>query len=208
MSTDEPMNELDPNDPLRAAWVEQEIEMTANLFFDDPALFANSAAEAHRKDQRQLIWLNIREVLPSLVVSFVFLVMARESTHPWALVVAGILPLLVAAFLVTSSLTHRSADQQWGESVRAQLDRRLAQLNHRVWMYRNAVWWYFLPLMVSFSLVIYGLGASLVQFGLITVGYALFSLVLHRLTRRKARSEYELEAAKLENLLTDLDRAS
>ncbi len=207
MSNDQPKNEYNATDPLHDVWAQQ--DMTAKIALPmDPAALADQTAQAHKNDQRRLLWVNVREVVPSLMIAAVYLALANESTYPRALMLAAVIPLFVAGFLVTSSLLHRRADQRWGQSVREQLDRRLAQLNHRVWMYQKSAWWYFLPLALSFGLVIYGLGGGWVQLALWLGGYLVFSVVLHHRARSRAHTRYEVEAERLQRLLNEFDRAT
>lgn len=209
MTDETPSNDdFDPADPILAAWADQGEADDIAFLSTDPAALADSVAEAHRKDQRRLLWLNVREVVPSLVLTGVFGSLVFDSEHPAALLAAALLCLAVACFLVGSSIRHHRADGRWGTSVRDQLARRIAQLNHRAWMYRNLAWWYFLPLGLAVALVLYGLGGRLGG-GPETVYAVVFGLsgvFMYRKSRAHGRARYESEIERLEPLLAEFDR--
>ncbi len=199
---------FDPDDPIAAAWAGQgEPDDLAHLSLD-PVALADSIASAHRKDQRRLLWLNIREVVPSLILTGLFASLAPDSTHPVATFGAALMALVVGCFLAGSSIHHYRADRRWGTSVRDQLARRLAQLNHRVWMYQKSAWWYFLPLAVSCFLFLYGLGGEIggTFETIYSLGFALFVWVAYRRARSHSRTRYESEIERLEPLLAEFDR--
>jgi len=150
--------DFDPNDPIAAAWGGQKQTGGDASLPTDLGPFADSVATAHRKEQRRLLWLNFREVVPSFALAAVFLVLTSEAGRPRALQAAALIYALIGCFILLSSIRHHRADGRWGASIRDQIDRRLAQLNHRAWMYRNLAWWYFLPLTIGFGLVLFGFG--------------------------------------------------
>lgn len=196
-------------DPLQAAWANQPEPTDTPALPTDPAELAGTVAEAHRKDQRRLVWLNVRESATAVIIAVVFAAVATEGVRPWAIRLGALIYLLVGLFLFTSSMRHHRADKAWGSSVRSQLERRLAQLNHRAALYRNVAWWYFVPLGIGFGLVLFGFGVedggwpgvAIVLFQLV------FSIVMYKKNRQLGRERYESEAERIETLLSDFDEA-
>lgn len=206
MTTPTPTGDhFDPSDPLLVAWADQGDARHGSM---DPASLVDSVADAHRRDQRRLLWLNVREVVPSLFVAGVFGALAPRSVRPPAALAAALLALGVGCFLAVSSLRHHRADNRWGSSVRDQLARRLAQLEHRAWLYRYVAWWYFLPLGVAIALFWYAAGGGTSPGELAVWGlFAAVLAVLYVRTRRHGRSRYESEAERLRSVLAEFDQA-
>lgn len=214
MTDQTPSNgDFDPADPIQEAWNDQEFYVSPGSAFYvslGPSILADSLAKSHRRDQQRLLWLNIVELVPTLMLVGVGIyLLATGSTHPAALVAAVVLITAISCFMVISSVRHYQMDRRWNTSVRDQLARRLAQLNHRAWLYRNSGWWYFLPLMLAYLLGWYGLGGG---FG---IGLAIFSAVQgtsniagYWFARWHGRERYESEADWIQQLLTDFDRTT
>lgn len=200
---------FDPTDPIVAAWADQGEAGAPRQLTSDLAALVDSVAEAHRKDQRRLFWVNVREFVPSLVVAGALGFSVSGSARPLATLVAAALVLAVGCFLVVSSIRHQRADRRWGISVRDQLARRLAQVNHRAWLYRNVAWWYLLPIAVAIVLFQYGIGGDVrTGEGLAFFGFCIgLFAVLYRMNRKIGRTRYEPEVERLESLLAELDRA-
>ncbi len=194
-------------DPIAKAWADQS-ETPAHELASAQAL-SNTVAAAHRKDQRLLLWLNIREVLPILAMAGIFLSLVSESVYPVSTAAASVVALSVGLFMAGSSLRHHRADSQWGDSIREQLARRLEQLKHRAWLYQNLAWWYFLPLGLSIVLFWFGYSEDpTISDGLFFFGVSLVALlVTYRINRKIGHKKYDAEIERLEPLLAEFDLA-
>ncbi len=200
---------FDPTDPLVTAWADQVDAGTAPPLLWDPSTLADSVAKAHSKEQRRLIWLNIRELGAGILLAVVYGSLARGAEQPVAVWVAAVMVLAVVGFLAASSISHHWADRDWDTSIRNQMARRLAQLKHRAGLYRNLAWWYFVPLVSSTALFLYGVTG---QFGIVEVVETGFFMVLcagmYWFARRSGRNRYDSEIERLESLLAEFDRAN
>ena len=201
-------HDFDPTDPIAAAWASQGESEAVPYIPTDLEALADSVQKAHRKDQRRLFWLNVREVIPSLIGAVVFGSLAPSSHRPLATMTSALIMFGVACFLAITSIQQLRADRRWGASVREQLGRRLAQVNHGAWLMRHVGWWYFLPFSVAIPLLYYGLDDEFTLEGQLTffgLGAALM-FVAYRINRRIGRKRYEPEAERLESILVDFDR--
>ncbi len=199
---------FDPTDPIAEAWANQGEPDGASFLPMDSGAVADAVADAHAKDRRRLLWLNAREVIPSIFVAGVFASAVPDSARPPATLAAAALVLAVGCFLAISSVRHHRADLRWGTAVRDQLARRLAQTNHRATLYRTVGWWYFLPFIVAIVLFQVGTGEELWVFpeDLIFVGVAgPVIAVLYWVNRRIGRT-YSAEARRIESLLAEFDQ--
>ena len=203
-----PEHHFDPTDPIVAAWAAQDETGDSSMLSTNPAELTKSVAKAHRKDQRRLFWLNMRESVPCLLIAIFFAGGASDGERPWAIFVASALILGVGVFLAANSWQHHRADKRWGTSVRDQLERRIAQVEHRATMYRTVGRWYFLPFVAAFGLLYYGSGGSwdrtsgVVFWGLV----GLVTAIAYPLNRWIGRTKYETEVERLSTLLEEFDR--
>ncbi len=189
------MNEqFNPNDPLQQAWATQDDSLRPA----DVAAASTSTADAHRKEQRHLVWLNLREIIPSFFTAAIFSTIAPTIQRTFAMYIAAGLFLFIGIYMAANSIRHHRADARWGASVREQMERRLDQLHHRANLYRTTPIWYFLPATVAMGLVIYALGAE--DAGLSAQIFAgLFALTILA-SWRKAKKEGQVYIDEIERL--------
>lgn len=210
MTSQPPMNDSpDPNDPIAGAWATQntgshvaELQPGFDSFIDD-------LDKAHRKDQRRLVRLNVQEIIPCLALAALFIWNGPTSVRPVATFAAAIPVLALAVFMVVTSLRHHRDDQAWGASVRDQLARRLAQLEHRSGMYRTLAWWYSTPIAVSVALLWLGTFESPgTADGLSLVGWisAIYGFVY--VANRRPNRQYTSEIEQLAPLLAEFDETA
>ena len=198
---------FDPTDPLAAAWARQDATTSPSLL-DDPAKLVRSVSKAHRKDQLKLLWLNIQEVVPIVVIAGYFAAQIGEAERPIALFASIAVVVGVGGFLLVGSIRHHRSDRQWDRSTRGQLAQRLAQVEHRVRLYRGVLWWYILPLTGAALLLRYGLGGDQAPLGPYLLFFAAIGGVLYVLNRWYSRKHFEPEVERFRALLADFDRAS
>jgi len=172
-----------------------------------PAALAADVAEAYRRDQRRLLWLNIQEIVPAIAVAVFLILSAPSAQRPFALYLAAAISLGVGAYLALTSLRQRRRDAGWGDSVRGQIERRLAQAEHRAKLYGSIAWWYLAPFVVAIILIRYGVGSpsngpsNTVYFA----GLAALTCVIYAVNRWYGRTRFEPEVIRLREILDDFD---
>lgn len=207
MTNETPSNDdFDFDEPLRSAWAEQP-ERATPADATDTAAVIEGLEVAHRKDQRRLFWLNAREVLPSFVAAVFFASRISIAESPTSVIAGALILAAVGLFLAITSWRQYKADRSWEGSVRDQLARRLAQLNHRAWLFRIVAWWYFLPFGLAILLIGHGFGQDFGSAdGLVFLGAILVvGVIAYIANRRNARVRYDLEIERLKPLLADFD---
>ena len=125
-----------------------------------PVVDATLLAEVRKGSRafsRRIFWRDVREVAASFLVAAIFGKMAidaeTEGAPAWPLWIAAGLPLGVAAFFIIDRvLMHRRASPQ-GETVAAEVERAAAAVRHQIWLLRNVLWWYILPLAVATTMI-------------------------------------------------------
>lgn len=175
----------------------------------DEDAVVSSLRAAHRGEDRRMLWLNVQEGVPALLLFFFFggAGLSMKSGN-WAFLGAAVLCLGVGVFLVASTLFQRRREARFGETVREQLQRSLSQVRHREWLYRNIFAWYLLPIALGWGMMVYVMmlrdGPSLPEVGYIVLSLAFFAWV-YWLNRRVATNRYTPRRRELEGLLATLD---
>ena len=168
--------------------------------------------QGSRTFSRQIFWRDVREIAASFVVAGVFGKVAldaqAEGATAWPAWVAAILPLGVAAyFLIDRYFMHRRATPQ-GDTVVAEIERAAAAVRHQIWLLRNVLWWYILPLalcsiMLGVQVILYGpdnfpTWARWTIGALVLLPTGLFDWWIWKLNQNAVRTELEPRLAELE----------
>lgn len=194
------------DESLAELWGSQPVPPMA----DEDAV-VRSLRSAHRGEDRRMLWLNVQEGVPSLLLFFFFGGAGLSvRSGKWAFLGAAVLCLGVGVFLVVSTLLQRRREARFGDTVRDQLQRSLSQVRHREWLYRNIFVWYLLPAALGWGMVVYVTmfrdGPSVFAVVYVALSLAFFGWV-YRLNRRVATSRYTPRRRELEGLLATLDAA-
>jgi hypothetical protein len=66
--------------------------------------------------------------------------------------------LWIAGYMLANRMRHKRQSPEPGAPLRQRVESSLAQVEHQIWLLRNVVWWYLLPLALPF-LAFFGQGA-------------------------------------------------
>ena len=161
--------------------------------------------DAHRCEDRRMLYLNVQEAVPSV---FLFLIFGwcglTFATGKWAFVAAAFLCLGIGLFLVWSTIRQRKRESRFGDTVKEQVRKSLSQVKHREWLFANILWWYLLPAVLGWGAVVYVVGikdgVSMIELSYVIVCLAFFVWVF-RLNRRAAAERYTPRRLRLEEVL-------
>jgi hypothetical protein len=188
--------------------------------------------DEHRREERRFFWLNVREIAAAVFLFFVFGgfgIVAK--TARWALFAAALLCLGIGLFLFCSTIRQRVKESTFGDSVKEQLQKAVSQMQHREQLFRNILWWYMLPGVLGWGVVLFGITYEVVfelidELGAVgdmtTValvffwGFAAFVLIyavacfaffawVYRANRRAAATRYLPRLEQLKAMLLDLE---
>ncbi|MCF3649174.1 hypothetical protein [Synoicihabitans lomoniglobus] len=200
---------------MQSAW--QQSAAREPLPLIDDAVVRHVRADS-RKFSHRIFWRDVREVAACFLVTFIFGRMAlaaeAEGAPAWPLWVAAIIPLGVAAyFAIDRLIMHRRATPR-GETVLTEIDRAADEVRHQIWLLRNVLWWYLLPLgtstvMITLQYFLYGPAYTplivKVIMGALVVGVAGgFNFWVWKLNQKAVRKDLQPRLAELENRRREL----
>ena len=177
------------------------------MIYEDNVIEA--VRDEHRREERRLFWLNIQEVIPAVILFLIFgwrgLV---TETGTWAFFTAALLCLGVGVFLCGSTIRQRVRESAFGDSVKEQLLRAVSQVKHRERLFRNILWWYLLPGVLGWGVIVYEKmfkdGVSTFEFFYVAFCFVFFAWV-YWINRRVAVKRYVPRRKQLEEMLHDIE---
>ena len=197
-------------DDSRKAWQQQSSQTRLAI---DPELLLE---ELRRKDLRfhsTIFWRDVREVGTSLLMVPVWLYMGVRLSLPWTWYLTVPVLVWVAGYMLTDRMRHKRQPPEPSEPLRQSLQSSLAQVEHQIWLLRNIIWWYLLPLALS-MLAFFGqvawqmrsVGWLSVLFvaGVAVIGGTILAVV-YWLNQYAVRTGLEPRRRELETLLLSLE---
>jgi hypothetical protein len=133
---------MNPDD-FKQAWQRQTPHLAT-----EPQLLLQELRRNEQQFSAMIFCRDAREIIVALVLLPVWVWMGISLSSPWTwyLAMPGI--AWVAGFLVVDRKCHKPRAPRPGEPLRECASRSLEQVEHQIWLLRNVLWWYLLPLMV------------------------------------------------------------
>ncbi len=169
-----------------------------------------------QRNQRQfsaiIFWRDVREVGVALVLAPIWIYLGIRLSLPWAWHLSVPAMLWIAGFMLVDRRRHRLRVPETEQTLRESVASSLAQVEHQIWLLRNVLWWYLLPLTAA-MLAIGGhlawemrLGgwAALLAVALLMTQVVVVLVFVYRLNQSAVRSELEPRRKELEELLVGL----
>ena len=134
------------DDELRQAWQSQTSPRRLTL---DAELVLNEVRRNERQFAAMIYCRDLREVGVALVLIPVWFYLGFKQSLPWSwyVVVPGL--IWIAAFMLIDRHRQRPHQSQPGDSLRTSVEKSLAQVEHQIWLLRNVLWWYLLPIVIA-----------------------------------------------------------
>lgn len=192
-----------PDDDLKALWDDQ----PTDLAISDMRELTMNIRQQHQQEQRRVLFLSVREVVPAILLSAWFGWSGAQATSgAWAFFAAALLSLGVGSFLVGTSLRQRRREQAFDDTTLGELKRALSQAKHRAWLYHAIAWWYLLPIAGAIVLALVALGQDFTTPG--TIVYlavvATFGAGVCMFNRKIGRDKYEPQVERLSRLIAEM----
>jgi hypothetical protein len=136
---------MNPDD-FKQAWRTQSSQTRLAI---DAELLLEKVQRNHRSFTAIIFWRDVREVGTALLMIPVWLFLGVRFSLPWTWYLAVPAMLWVAGYMLVDRIRHRQQPSQPGEPLRNCVQGSLAEVEHQIWLLRNVVWWYLLPLALS-----------------------------------------------------------
>jgi hypothetical protein len=197
---------MNPDD-YKKAW--QMHSSTARLTTDAERLL-NEVQSKHRSFTSTIFWRDVREVGVALVMVPVWIVMGINMSLPWTwyLAIPGL--LWIAGFMLVDRMLQKRLKSGASDSLREHVKGSLADVNHQIWLLRNVVWWYLLPIalpMLLFFGQIAWNGGPAGFFAIATAAALEFVAFgwIYRINQAAVKSQLEPKRQELEAVLAGLE---
>jgi hypothetical protein len=158
-----------------------------------------------------IFWRDVREIGVAVILIPIWIALGVGAKLPWTwyLAIPGI--LFVAIFMVVDRWRHKAASDA-GDSLIQTVKVSLAEVEHQIWLLRNVLWWYILPLSVVCVPFLIQVAWNTRHKGwngvIVAVQTAILFLIVdvfvYWLNQRAVRKDLEPRRRELEELLASL----
>lgn len=169
-----------------------------------------------RRNQQQfwatIFWRDVREVGVAFLLTLFFSYHGLRH-HDWTDFLVGFACFGVGAFMVIDRLLQRKKQPAQNDSIKACVQSSLHQVNHQIWLLKNILWNYLLPLAAALEISICvsawhsrnNLIVALFGFVAPTLIVALLYWGIYRLNQLAVHKSLEPRRHELESLLASLE---
>ncbi len=200
------------DDELKKAWQSQTPPQRLML---DAGLVLNEVRRNEQQFTAMIFARDVREVFVALVMVPVWVVMGIKLSLPWSwyLAIPGL--LWIAAFMVVDRKRQRRKQSAPGDSLRRSVESSLAQVEHQIWLLRNILWWYLLPLFVPMTIFVAQIAwrapgsrvGAVAGFAAMDSFFALVFGFIYWLNQYAVRKQLEPRRKELQTLLSGLNES-
>jgi CubicO group peptidase (beta-lactamase class C family) len=191
---------------LQKAWQSQDARAQVTI---DADLLMKEVRRNQRKFQTTIFWRDVREVGVAFLLTWYF-VQRGLRTDDWSDCLVGLTCFGVGAFMVVDRLLQRRKQPVSSNLLVGCVESSLRQVNHQIWLLKNVVWWYLLPLSAAVGVSVavsswHSHNRTFLLFG--WFAYALFWILLdwfiYWLNQKALKKSLEPRKRELEALLAD-----
>jgi hypothetical protein len=198
---------MNPDDFKQAWQTQSQTRLTI-----DAELLLKEVQRNQRSFTAMIFWRDVREVGTALLMVPLWFYLGVKLSLPWTWYLTVPVLVWIAGFMLADRMHHKRQPPEPGEPLRQRVESSLAQVEHQIWLLRNVLWWYLLPLTLSMLAFVGqvawqrragGWGAALVMAGVAGVAMIVFAGV-YWLNQYAVRSGLEPRRQELETLLASL----
>lgn len=195
-------------DDFQKSWQSQDAAKRVSVNAD---ALLNEVRRQQQCFRQTIFWRDVREVGVAILLVPVFLY-SGWKTH-WTLYLSAFSCFVVGAFMLLDRRRQRKETPDSRRSLKDCAVTSLAEVSHQIWLLKNILWWYLLPLGAPFALffiwiawsgpgpVLAGILASLFPVGFLVLLYAW----IYRLNQSAVKKCLEPRRQELEKLLAELE---
>jgi CubicO group peptidase (beta-lactamase class C family) len=133
-------------DEMQKAW---QAEGAQARLMVDADLLLKEVQRNQRSFAATIFCRDVREIGVALVMVPVWIFLGIQWTLPWTWYLCVPTLLWIAGFMYVDRRRQRQREARAGNTLREQIETSLAQVEHQIWLLRNVLWWYLLPLWVA-----------------------------------------------------------
>jgi len=199
---------MDP-DNLKQAWQTQSAQTRMTI---DAEVLLKEVQRNQWHFTATIFWRDVREVGLAILMMPLWFYLGVKLSLPWTWYLTVPALAWIAGFMLADRMLHKRQPPEPDEPLRQRVETSLAQVEHQIWLLRNVLWWYLLPLALPI-LAYFGQSAWEARSGgwLATLTVAVVVIVvvivftgIYRLNQNAIRSALEPRHQELEALLTSL----
>ncbi len=137
-------------DELQKAWQSQNAGAKVTI---DPDVLLKEVRHNQHHFRAAIFWRDVREVGVAAIMAGLFLHWAiRDRKGSLYLLSLGCLG--VGLFMLVDRWRQRKRRPVTNNPLRACIEASLLQVNHQIWLLKNVLWWYLLPIMAGLAVAI------------------------------------------------------
>ena len=133
-------------DNFKQAWQTQSSQTRLTI---DAELLLKEVRRNQQCFTAMIFWRDVREVGTALLLVPLWLYLGVKHSLPWTWYLTVPALLWVAGYMLADRMRHKRQPPEPGEPLRQRVESSLAQVEHQIWLLRNVLWWYLLPLALS-----------------------------------------------------------
>lgn len=195
-------------DDFQKAWQAQDAAKGISL--NEDALL-NEVRRNQENFRGTIFWRDLREVGVAVVLVPIFLV-SGWIVH-WTLYLCAFGCLVVGGFMLLDRRRHKRKTPDLRSSLKDCVITSLSEINHQIWLLKNILWWYLLPLgvpiLLFFSWEVWDVPGPMLQtiLALLFLDGILIALYafIHWLNQHAVRKHLEPRRLELEKLVAGLE---
>ncbi len=200
---------MDPDD-FKQAWQAQTKHTRLTI---DAEVLLKEVRRNQRYFAATIFWRDVREVGTCLLGVPVWLYLGVKFSLPWTWYLTAPALLWVAGYMLVDRMRQKRQSLEPDETFRRRVENSQAQVEHQIWLLRNVLWWYLLPLaipglafvgQVSWQERSGGWGTAVVA-SVVVAFVAIVFAGVYWMNQYAIRAELEPRRRELETLLMSLE---
>lgn len=192
---------------MQKAW--QSHDAGAKVLIDADVLL-NEVRRNQQNFRATILWRDAREIGVAAIMAWLFLHWAVRD-RLWPLYLVALACIGVGAFMVVDRLLQRRKQPAANDALKACVEGSLSQVNHQIWLLKNVLWWYLLPLATALAIFTGVCVWHSRHVALVVAGGCVYLLLvvlvywgIYRLNQCAVRKGLEPRRQELETLLASL----
>lgn len=207
-------------DELQKNWQSQQADLKLTI---DPDLLLREVKRNKRNFESTIFWRDVREIGAGFFASVflfagcVFFWLIGLKNFVWPVLLLIVLSTEVGIFMLVDRIIQKRKCPEHGGTLIGYIESSLTQVVHQIWLLKNILWWYLLPLGGGVLICIssYGVMVTMIKGLENSLGYLFFVLVyivanillnwgIYWLNQRAIHKELTPRKNELEELLSSL----